>query len=90
MAMLTNSEFIILLRCENVEIGNELWNYIYAQERYLANLWPGKILRIGLCINQLGTYRTMERIVRRLWANPDSGLLAKVLDSDILKIHAAI
>ena len=36
--MLTSLEFIILLRCENDEIGNELWNYIYAQKRYWVHL----------------------------------------------------
>ena len=64
-------------------------NYI-SKERYLPYLGLCKILRKGPCNMQSGTYRTIERIARRLWANPDSGLLAKVLDSDILKIHAAI
>ncbi len=52
--MLTSLEFIILLRCENDEIGNELWNYIYAQKRYLPNFGLCKLLKKGLCKMQLG------------------------------------
>ena len=57
--------------------------YIYAQERCLPNLGSCKILRKGLCIMQLSIYRTIGSIVRHIWENPDTGLLAKVLGPDI-------
>jgi hypothetical protein len=50
--------------------------YIYAQKRYLPKLGPCKMLRKGIGIMQLSIYRTIESIVRRIWANPDTVILA--------------